>query len=139
MLFENFFRKYNDDDELVALALRSSGENLSWASERIRDDFDMVCLAVENSSCIGNIYNYISEHLRGNRGIVVKIARRPPVPMEFPPLEYKDDDEIGALLADTEIHGDHFSLFGMRRRIKELYMTEDELSHWDGIDDEEKA
>lgn len=50
--------------------------------------------------------------------------------MEFPPAEYKDDDEIGALLADTNIHGDHFSLVGMSRRIKEKYMTEEELSRW---------
>lgn len=135
VLFEDAFRKYNDDDELVALALHSSGENLSWASERICDDYDMVSLAIENSNYIDNIYSDISERLRGDRRIVQKIASRPTVPMEFPPDEYKDDDEIGALLADTEIHGDHFSLFGMSRRIKELYMTEDELDRWGGVDE----
>lgn len=109
VLFEDAFRKYSDDVELVALALRSSGENLSWASERMRDDFDMVSLAIENSDYIDNIYSDISERLRCDRRIVEKIARRPSVPMEFPPFEYKDDDEIGAFLADTKIHGDHFS------------------------------
>lgn len=138
VLSEDAFCKYNDDDELVALALRSEGENLSWSSERIRDDFDMVCLAIENCSYVDNIYKDISERLRGDRRIVERIASRPAVPMEFPPAEFKDDDEIGALLADTEIHGSHFALFGMSRRIKEKYMTEDELDRWgDGDDDEE--
>lgn len=139
VLFEDSFRNYNDDDELVALALGSSGENLSWTSERIRDDFDMVCLAIENSSYIDNIYNDISGRLRADRRIVEKIASRSSVPMEFPPDEYKDDDEIGALLADIEIHGNHSSLLGMCRRIKEMYMTEDELDHWGSVDDGEEV
>lgn len=136
-LFEDAFRKYNDDDELVALALHSDGENLSWSSERLRDDFDMVCLAIENCLYIDNIYKDISERLRGDRRIVKRIASRPTIPMEFPPAEFKDDGEIGALLADTDIHRDHFALFGMSRRIKEKYMTEDELDRWGGGDDEE--
>lgn len=133
VLFEDFFRNYNDDDELVALALDSSGNNLSWASERIRDDFDMVCLAIDNTDYIDNIYEAISERLRKDKRIVARIASRPSVPIEFPPAKYKDDDEIGALLADTKIHGDHFSLVGMSRRIKEKYMTEEELSRWGDI------
>lgn len=136
VLSEDAFRKYNDNDELVALALRSDGENLSWSSERLRNDFDMVCLAIENCDYIDNIYSDISEQLRGDREVVKKIASKPSVPMNFPSAEFKDDEEIGALLADTDIHGDHFALFGMSRRIKEKYMTEDELDRW-GNDNEE--
>lgn len=139
VLYEDAFRKYNDDNELVALALRSEGENLSWSSERIRDDFDMVCLAIENCRYMDNIYKNISERLRSDKRIVERIASRPTIPMEFPPAEFKDDDEIGALLADTDIHGDHFALYGMSRRIKEKYMTEDELDRWGNGDYDEEG
>lgn len=137
LLSEEAFRDHNDDDELVELALAASGENLSWASDRIRDDFDMVCLAIDNTDYIDNIYEDISDRLRSDRRIVIKIAGKQSVPMEFPPHEYKDDDEVGALLADTEVHGDRFSLYGMSRRIKEKYMTEYELERWGGGDEEE--
>lgn len=139
LLSKDFFCRYNDDDELVKLAVTASGENLSWASERIRDDFDMVCLAIDNVNHMDNIYKEISPSLRSDKRIVAKIASSPTVPFHFPPVEYRDDDEIGALLADEKIHGDHFALIRMSRRIKEKYMTNEELERWGdrGSDDEE--
>lgn len=131
LLFEDIFRRYNDDDELVELALAASGENLSWASERICDDYDMVCLAIDNVNYMDNIYKKISPRLRSDKRIVARIANSSTVPSSFPPAQYRDDDEIGALLADIEVHGDHFALVGMSRRIKERYMTDEELERWD--------
>lgn len=137
LLFEDFFRRYNDDDELVELALASSGENLTWASERIRDDFDMVCLAIQNVNYMDNIYKDISERLRHDSRIVSKIASSPSVPIDFPPIEFRDDDKIGALLANPDVRGNHRPLINMSKRIKELYMTEAELERWGDVDVEE--
>ncbi len=138
LLSEDFFRKYKDDEELVKLALTASGENLSWASKRIRDNYDMVCLAIDNVDYMDNIYEKISPRLRSDKRIVARIANSPTIPFSFPPAEYRDDDEIGALLADTKIHGDRFALVGMSQRIKEKYMTEEELERWGDINPDDK-
>lgn len=76
MLADERFRQYRDDTNLVATALRTSGENLSWASTRIQDDYDMVCLAIDHACYISNMYESISERLRHDERIVARIARR---------------------------------------------------------------
>lgn len=41
-------KKYRDDDECVKLAVTTNGRNIQFASTRLRDDFDMACIAVTN-------------------------------------------------------------------------------------------
>ena len=76
VLADERFRQYRDDTNLVATALRTSGENLSWASARIQDDYNMVCLAIDHARYVDNIYESIGERLRHDERIVARIARR---------------------------------------------------------------
>lgn len=76
VLADERFRQYRDDTGLVSTALRTLGENLSWASARIQDDYDMVCLAIDHARYVDNIYESIGERLRHDERIVARIARR---------------------------------------------------------------
>lgn len=84
MLADERFRQYRDDTNLVSTALRTLGENLSWASARIQDDYDMVCLAIDHACFVDNIYESISERLRHDERIVARIARRDDACRIFP-------------------------------------------------------
>lgn len=76
VLADERFRQYRDDTDLVSTALRTLGENLSWASARIQDDYDLVCLAIDHARYVDNIYESISERLRHDERIVARIAGR---------------------------------------------------------------
>lgn len=127
------YSEHTDDDELVAIAVKASCTIFAYASERLRDDVDMAMLAIEaskNDSLIDNFYDKLGKHIRSCRDIVEAIAQCPYIPNEFPPKRYRDDDRVGELLADESVHGDHFSLYWMSRRIKDRYMDSDELERW---------
>lgn len=122
--------KHNDDDELVRLAIMANGANIEDASDRLRDDVNFGLLAVQNKRDFypDSSYEGLSDRLKHDRRIVEEVARSWPfMPNEFPPREYADDDAIAALLSTKE---DRFSLFGLSRRLKERYMTPDELERW---------
>jgi hypothetical protein len=93
VLADERFRQYRDDTNLVATALQTSGENLSWASARIQDDYDMVCLAIDHARFVDNIYESISERLRHDERIVAKIARREDTCRVFLDEQQADDGE----------------------------------------------
>lgn len=139
-LADDPYRAYNDNDEIVKLAIRSNPQNLAFASRRLRDNVGMALLAVGcvKDHHVENFYEKMSERVRSDRRVVLAIARCEQVPYSFPPKEYRDDDEVGSLLADEAVHGDHFALIRMSRRIKERYMTDDELDIW-GDDEDEGA
>ena len=84
VLADERFRQYRDDTNLVATALRTLGENLSWASAHIQDDYDMVCLAIDHARYASNIYESIGERLRHDERIVARIARRDDACRVFP-------------------------------------------------------
>lgn len=121
---------YDDDDEIMRLAIKANGANIADASDRIRNDIDFALLAVQNRREYypDEAYESLTPELKRDRRIVEAVARTwEPVPNCFPPKEFADDDTVASLLAR---HEDHFDLFGMSRRIKEQYYTEDELERW---------
>lgn len=121
---------YDDDDEIMQLAIKANGANIADASERIRNDIAFALLAVQNRREYypDEAYESLSPVLRRDRRIVEAVARAwEPVPNEFPPKEFTDDDVVASLLAR---HENRYDLFGMSRRIKERYYTEDELERW---------
>lgn len=132
LLFDEPYSKFVDDDEFVWLAVTAYPSNLSWASERLRDTKELVLAAIDNSDNVGvvNFYDELSEQMRLDRDVVMAIAASQSIPYEFPPEQYRDDDEVGKLLADGSLHGDRYTLINMSRRIKEKWMTEDELERW---------
>lgn len=126
--------KYSDDDEFVWLAVMSYPTNLCYASQRLKDNKDLVLAAIKNTDHVGvsNFYKDLSESMQEDEDVVLAVAACPSVPYEFPPEKYRDDDEVGRLLADESLHGDHFTLIKMSQRIKEKWMSEEELERWGG-------
>lgn len=68
-----------------------------------------------------------SPELKKDKRIALAVTQWDTLPNEFPDISLADDDEIGEALSRT---GDHFDLIGMSRRIKEKYMTDEELEIW---------
>ena len=122
-------KSYQDDDELVGLAIDANGANIAYASERIRSDFNWAIRAVSNRRNIypDASYEDLSDEMKKDKRIALVVAGWDRPPSDFPDFTLADDDDIGAALAQKE---DHFALFGMSRRIKEKYMTEEELERW---------
>ena len=104
------------------------------ASDRLRDDKELVLFAIKNTDDVGvlNFYDDLSPHMQEDRDVVLAIAACPSIPFDFPPERYCDDDEVGRLLADENLHEDHFTLFNMSPRIKKMWMSEEELERWGG-------
>lgn len=121
--------RYNDDDELATLAIKANGENIIYASERIRSDLDYAKMALSDPHGDGcGVYGALSDDLKKNLEVALLVVQKCNGWMwDFPTIELADNDELGAALA---ARGDHYLLEGMSRRIKEKYMTEDELGHW---------
>ena len=129
IFFDGPMSKHKDDDELVGLAIDANGANIAYASERIRSDFNWVIRAVSNRRNIYPDVSYedLSDEMKKDKRIALVVAGWDRPPSNFPDFTLADDDDIGAALAQKE---DHFALFGMSRRIKEKYMTEEELERW---------
>lgn len=72
-------------------------------------------------------YEDLSDEMKKDKRIALVVAGWDWPPSNFPDFTFADDDDIGAALAQKE---DHFAIFGMSRRIKEKYMTEEELERW---------
>ncbi len=70
------FRIHNDDDELTRIALAALGDNIVWASSRIRGDFEMSILAIEHADDLPMVFDALSEQLRMNPGIRAAMTGR---------------------------------------------------------------
>lgn len=129
IFYDEPMAQHNDDDELVGLAIDANGANIAYASERIRSDFDWAMRAVSNRRDIYPEASYedLSDALKKDRRIALAVAKWNRMPSNFPDPSLADDDELGSALAQKD---DHYALFGMSRRIKEKYMTAEELERW---------
>lgn len=139
-----FMSGLNDDRELVVLALQSNGANIASVSDGLKHDFDIAMLAVCNNRDFypEAAYTELPLEMKENKQIALKVAAWERTPTVFPVESLRDDDAIGDVLAQ---HEDRYSLYGMSWRIKEKYMTPDELERWgdepfwpDETDDEEE-
>lgn len=121
--------RHNDDDELVGLAIDANGANIAYASERIRGDFDWAMRALLNKRGIYPFESYecLDDHLKRDKRIALAVAEWDDLPSEFPEPSLSDDDDLGLALSK---HEDGFALFGMSKRIKSKYMTEEEFELW---------
>ncbi len=133
ILNDEFYSQFSDDDEFVRIAVKSYAANLTFASQRFRDDKEFVLFAIKNTDSLGvsNFYKHLSPHMQEDRDVVLAIAACPSDPHEFPPEQYRDDDEVGRLLADENLHEDTYTLFNMSPRIKEKWLSEEELERFD--------
>lgn len=61
------FKEYQDDKDVVLVCVKSNGNNLRFASERIKSDYDVVLAAVKS---IGESLQYASEQLKSELEII---------------------------------------------------------------------
>lgn len=81
-----------DDREIVFEFCRYSTFNLAYASERLRDDYEIVMTAISNSKAV-SIY-YFSERLKNNREIVEAALAKSPDQFKYVGQKFKDDREL---------------------------------------------
>ena len=90
-------RKYNDNDELVKLALKANGANICYTSKRIRDNYEMAKYALEHQADIhpSSAYGALSARLRDDKSLaMIELKREYPRIGDFS-KRLKNDDEIG--------------------------------------------
>ncbi len=85
ILNDEFYEQYADDDELVWLAVKADSSNLADASDRLRDDKELVLFAIKNTDDVGvlNFYDDLSPHMQEDRDVVLAIAACPSIPFDF--------------------------------------------------------
>lgn len=116
--------RYRDNDEYVLLALEVNGCSIEWASDRIRDDFDMAAFAVShpNPHFLNSIICHLSDRLRDNLEIVLLDIKEGNVSVSDYSERLRDSDEVAkALIASNNAWDIHY----MSDRIKKIYGKKD--------------
>jgi len=115
---------YRDNEELVKIALEANGRNIEWASERIKDDFEMAAFAIRNQkdyypeSTVCNL----SARLRDNLEIALLDIREGHACIRDYSKRLRDNDEVAKALLETE---NSWKIYQMSKRIQKLYDQED--------------
>lgn len=118
------FSRFNDDDELVKLALQSNGANICYASERIRANYDMAVLALQHQSETFPklAFQSLSPQLRCRKDLAM-IELQSPVPsLDGFSDELLDDDDVAQQLIDNEEITWMFCNMSDRIKRKYLYL-----------------
>lgn len=111
---------YRDRNEWVKIALESNGCNIEWASQRIKDDFELAAFAVRHQrnwypeSTICNL----STRLRDNLDIALIDIREGHACVNSYSRRLKDSDEVAEALIDSEYK---WKLYMMSKRIQKKY------------------
>lgn len=94
---------YQDDEEIVAVAVSINGAWLRYASERLRDNYQIVLSACRNGGR-GREYRgihdsvpplqFASEPLRADRAVVLASVRRDGFALQYASLALRDDLEV---------------------------------------------
>lgn len=122
LLFElPCMKKYNDNEEIVKLAILANGANICCASERLRDDYDMAECALKNQKDIypASAYKSLSKRLRENKTLALIEAESDFPDIESMPEQFKDDEQIAAAIHSNE--NEKYQLCYMSERIRKIY------------------
>lgn len=109
---------------MVKIALKAKGRNIEWASERIKDDFEMAAFAIRNQkdyypeSTVCNL----SARLRDNLDIALLDIREGHACIRDYSKRLRDNDEVAKALLETE---NSWKIYQMSKRIQKLYDQED--------------
>lgn len=116
------FKQFNDDDEIVRLALEANGANICYASERIRADYDMAVFALTHQKEIypNSVYKSLSEELRGRKDLALLEFQAPQPSLDGFTDELLDDDDIAMKLIENE--DITWMFYKMSDRIKRKYL-----------------
>ncbi|MDD6489780.1 MAG: DUF4116 domain-containing protein [Clostridia bacterium] len=116
------FKQFNDDDEIVKLALQANGANICYASERIRANYDMAVFALQHQREIypNSAFESLSPQLRCRKDLAM-IELQAPVPsLDGFSDELLDDDDVAQQLIDNEKIT--WLFYKMSDRIKRKYL-----------------
>lgn len=113
--------KYNDDDRLVKMAIEANGANIAYASERIRDNYEMAEFALRNQKdfypeCA---FSSLSPRLRNDKALaLLELETSHTCVWDFSD-ELKDDDEIAMRIMERD--DVRFLMNYMSERIQKMY------------------
>lgn len=111
---------YRDNDEYVLIALEANGASIQWASDRIRDDFDMAAFAIrhQNNCYYHATVNNLSERLRDNIELAIIDLNEGHACVEDFSDRVRDNDEVAkAILASDNSR----KICEMSDRIRKIY------------------
>ena len=117
----DFFKQFNDDDEIVMLALEANGANICYASERIRGDYDMAVFALthQRMGYPAVAYKSLSPELRSRKDLAMLELQAPDPSLKGFTDQLLDDEDIALKLIDDK----HFHpVYYMSDRIKRKYL-----------------
>ncbi len=116
------FKQYNDDDEIVMLALEANGANICYASERIRADYDMAVFALTHQKEVYpcSVYESISNELQSRKDLALLELQAPVPSLEGFMDELLDDDDIALKLIENNDLIRH--VYDMSERIQRKYL-----------------
>ncbi len=122
IFYHDAFKQFNDDDEIVKLALEANGANICYASERIRADYDMAVFALTHQKRIypNSAYKSLSDELRNNKSIALLEFQAPQPSLDGFTEELLDDDDIAMKLIENE--DITWMFYKMSERIKRKYL-----------------
>lgn len=114
--------KYNDDDRLVKMAIEANGANIAYASERIRDDYEMAELALKNQKDIypSTAFKSLSARLRNNRTLAfIELERKQHACVRDFSDQLRDSEKIAERILKRD--DAEYLMEQMSKRIQEKY------------------
>ena len=113
-------RKYKDDYELVKIALKANGKNIEYASDRLRDDYDVAAYAVQHQTDYypESTFCNLSRRLRDNFDLAVMDIKSGHAAIDQYSRRLRDCDEIAEVLLKSE---ESWKIYQMSKRIREKY------------------
>jgi len=117
------FKKYNDDDHIVKLALKANGANISGASKRIRSDYDYAVLALKHQRTIypDSTFKNLSKELRKMKELALLELQAPCPETEGFDKSLLDDEEIGEYIVSHR--KTLWLIHNMTPRIQDMYFN----------------
>lgn len=88
--------EYNDNKQIVMEIVNFDGKQLEYASDRLKNDMEVVLVAIENSL---GAYCYVSKEIKDSKEKILEIMKKRAVPlMWLNPYLQEDEDIILALI-----------------------------------------
>ena len=123
VFFFETFKHYNDDNEIVTLALQANGANIAYTSDRIKNDYKMAVIALNHQFkhiYPNSVYKSLSFDLRSRKDLAMLELKSPCPSLDGFTDELLDDDDIALMLIENkEIT---YLFYQMSERIQRKYL-----------------
>ncbi len=109
---------YRDNEEFVKIALEADGNNIEWASPRIKDDFDMAAFAIRHQKGCSAVIGNLSLRLRDTFKIALLDINEGEACISEYSERLRDSDKVAKALIRTE---NKWKITQMSKRIQKKY------------------